>query len=146
LEELADGIFKLGLTNLEPPQNATLQILLWKIEKNKGNKLLESCILWFHYKDSYGRAKWGLAHVQRYPIRKNTLPIWGPYLVLGAHQVPTEIFEHPPTNREVYEFLNATWWKFTPREAFYLIDSSVCINTWRRVIGEEPTKFLKEGT
>jgi hypothetical protein len=124
--------------------NPSAQVLTWKIEEDDRPWYLEECILWVHYLDRSGRKHWILTDVGRNP--KPSPEGWG-----RGWELPTvydapipnfQVFDHAPTNQDVYDFLLAANWEFRPRHRFRILDAGVCVETWRKVIGEWPTKFF----
>lgn len=120
-----------------------VRVLVWQIMEDDRPLYVESCVVWLHWKD--GRDyPWRLAHLYRHPKDQQPPPEWRLSMVWDVPYTSRQEFDHPPTNADVNQFLKDTWWKFEPEDRWRLLDAAVCVNTWREVIGEEPTKFYDE--
>jgi hypothetical protein len=117
---------------------ADARILTWQIREDDRPLYVESAIVWLRLEGS-GRERWMLAHVFRHPREFRSWKLSG---VFDVPYAPRRMFDYPPKNAEVYQFLRATWWEFGPDflYGFRLVDAAVCAEAWKAVIGQEPTE------
>ena len=119
-------------------------VLAWKTKEDHRPWYVEECILWVHWMESNGRKHWTLAHLGRNPKPppQGRGRGWELAIVYDAPVAYYRVFDIPPTNQDVYMFCSDSWWEFGPDGGFRILDARVCVETWRQVIGEEPTKFF----
>lgn len=59
----------------------------------------------------------------------------------------SQFYDHPPTNKEIYDFLSFMYaWQFeseSHRGGFRILAGDVRARTWRSATGEAPTKFYR---
>jgi hypothetical protein len=53
-------------------------------------------------------------------------------------------FEKCPTNKDVYAFMDSFEWQLGPQTDSQIVRGRVCRDTWKRVIGAEPTRSFKK--
>jgi hypothetical protein len=117
--------------------NPTARVLAWKMEEDSRPWYVENCLLWVCGNDLKGNKRWALARLARASWDRIN---WGLVTLMDGHIIPFKVFVHPPTNRDIYDFLPNSRWQFEPSYHFKIIDASVCRKTWEAVIGEAPTK------
>jgi hypothetical protein len=123
--------------------NPTAHVLAWKMEEDNRPWHVENCLLWVSGNNLKGNKRWALARLGRgWSERfKSDRINWDLYFIMDGHAHPFKVFERPPTNRDVYDFLEKAEWKFGTPD-WEIIDARVCRKTWMEVIGEAPTKFF----
>lgn len=81
---------------------------------------------------------WLILSISREPEKSDK---WWENARLGSHGAPGFVyFEQPPKNQDIYKFLGDKW-EFSSTDRFQLLEGAVRRNTWREVVGQEPTKF-----
>jgi hypothetical protein len=118
------------------PEEFQAKILTWRIEEDDRPLHLESCIVWVKFLNLDHQPTWRLGHLFRHSKASAWISAWVTDVGYWDHAD----FNKPPTNKQVYEFLKATWWKFGQNEDFVLLDCGVCANTWKELTSEPPSK------
>jgi hypothetical protein len=115
---------------------AEARILMWGAwEAEDGRSRYDICLLWLRV--DVGGGRWALAHLRR-TRASPTDPEWTLFRHFHSAQVPRREFDAPPTNGEVYQFLQDSEWSLTwPR--FRVADAVVRAGAWQEATGQRPT-------
>jgi hypothetical protein len=126
-------------------------VLAWKIsQEERPGSPLEECLLLKRFAKPDGEQRWVLAAVVRKPPQEK----WRVRYVLAMMprkvdmpSVCTSVYyrrtyQKCPTNGELYAFMDEFDWRLEPPKGWWLLRGQVCRDTWRDVIGEEPTRFF----
>ena len=100
---------------------------------------VEQALFWVSLRLRARGEQWALVQLGRNPDRPDVFSKWALYVVMDTPWQPVRLFDHSPTNAEVYGFLD--FWKFSPDPSWRLLTSGVRERTWKHATGEPPTEF-----
>jgi hypothetical protein len=131
-------------------KGADIRFLTWKSREKAPTSYREICLAWGCGKNDHGKEVWLLSIIVRFP-RVPGEEQWCRPFVSWPMWPHDQLYEHAPTNEDVYEFLMhrdlrpGKSWQFTRDQGggFRLIRGGVCAKTWNKVIGKPPLKYYE---
>ena len=140
-----------------PPygKEGVVHVLAWKVMRGADGRRGEACLVMKVLEKDDGYGRWCLACLSRNPADKE--PQWaltfahllgekGSKHFLGRWVLHAKRFKDRPGNKEIYDSfsIEEVNWSFELQAGIGLVGCGVCEESWKAVIGEEPTRFFSQ--
>ena len=100
-------------------------ILNWRIVEDDRPLYVEKAIIAVR-----GESQWHLASIFRHP-KDTSDPTWDFSYVDDAPQTPLRNYQEPPTENEIQQFYETSWWNYSPpRTGFRTLGEGECKPWW----------------
>lgn len=150
-------LVRAATTGIDSSAMKTVRLLAWHTQEDGRPLRFDAALMWVHVEVAGGE-KWMLVKLSRSPTEDGIRKEWAPTFE-GHEWQPVKVFGAPPKNAEVYAFLKEHWefnpdsrarpsliytpngWKESKYTGFRILRAGVRRETWRKVVGEEPTQF-----
>jgi hypothetical protein len=123
-------------------KNKTLvRVLAWSTQQDDRILRVDTVLAWAHVVMS-AKNRWALALMYRHP---SVAPEWWASRKDDVAWEPIEFYEHPPSNSEIYSFLDSVpghrpFFESMGQD-FFILSAGVRSRTWTAVTGQRPTRF-----
>jgi hypothetical protein len=122
-------------------------VLAWVHQKDESGYEYRSCLVIFESVDSLGRPEYFLSqhYTNKKPFKKwnySSIHYGGGYFTasgieVGYHDLHLEIYDHKPTQKEVYELINKWEFKFYKKD-WITVEAGLDSVLWQAILGFKP--------